>query len=43
MTQVIFSMTKHYTRDYVRDNAQIGIPITTATDGIVYPVGNVIN
>ena len=43
MTQVMFSMTKNYTRDYVRDNAQIGIPITTATDGIVYPVGNVIN
>ena len=40
-TQESFSMTAHYTRDHVRDHANIIIPIKTSTDGVM--VGNVIN
>ena len=44
-TQDIFSITSHYTRDNVREHAQIGMLITTSTDGesIKFPVSNVIN
>ena len=44
MTQDIFSMTEHCTRDHVRNNSHIGMPIKTSTDGksLTVPVGNVI-
>ena len=38
-------MLEHYTGDNVRENAHIGMPITTSTDGksLVGTVSNVIN
>ena len=44
-TQEIFSMTEHYTREYARGRDNIGMPITTSTDGesLAGPVSNVIN
>ena len=38
-------MTAHYTRDHIRENSQIRMPITTSTDSeiIEVPVGNIIN
>ena len=44
-TQDIFSITAQYKRDYVRENANIGMPITTSTDGesLAVLVDNVIN
>ena len=45
MTQDIFSMMAHYTCEHVRENAHIGIPITSSTYGesLAVLVGNVIN
>ena len=39
------TVTYNYTCEHVRENAHIGIPITTSTDveSLAVPVGNVIN
>ena len=44
-TQDIFSMMAYYTCDHVREHANIGMPITTSTNGeiIEVTVGNIIN